>query len=124
MELKKTVTFETPEIYVNCYGDKDAVVELETFWDAHAEMELEALVSDVGIEMLAGRIEGSATMAHHPVPKPVQPKSLHDLGFCVSRNREKCQIFLFQRAVSAIFFAEGALSAGVSSRPDGGTLPF
>ena len=64
--------------------------------------ELDAL-SGSKTEQQADRASyGSVTVAHHPVPKPTQLKPLCEQGFHISRNREKHQVFLLQRAVSAI----------------------
>lgn len=60
MELKKTATFETPAIYVNCYGERNAVGKLAEFWDSHAAQGSCDFVNDVAIEMLMNRIEGFA----------------------------------------------------------------
>ena len=60
MERQRTVTFETPCIYINCYGKGDAVSELEAFWDLHVNQESCDFVTDVAIEMLLNRIEGFA----------------------------------------------------------------
>lgn len=45
----------------------------------------------------------SATMADYLVLKPMHPKTAHELGRCISKYRKICLVFLFQRAVSAIF---------------------
>lgn len=60
MERQRTVTFETPCICVNCYGNGNAVNELEAFWDLHVKQESCDFVADVTIEMLLNRIEGFA----------------------------------------------------------------
>lgn len=69
MELKKTATFETPAIYVNCYGERNAVGKLAEFWDSHAAQGSCDFVNDVAIEMLMNRIEGFA-IARDPAGKP------------------------------------------------------
>ena len=42
-------------------------------------------------------------MADYLVLKPMHPKTAHELGRCISKYRKICLVFLFQRAVSAIF---------------------
>ena len=37
------------------------------------------------------------------VLKLMHPKTAHELGRCISKYRKICLVFLFQRAVSAIF---------------------
>lgn len=69
MELKKTATFETPAIYVNCYGERNAVGKLAKFWDSHAAQGSCDFVNDVAIEMLMNRIEGFA-IARDPAGEP------------------------------------------------------
>lgn len=69
MELKKTATFETPAIYVNCYGERNAVGKLAEFWDSHAAQGSCDFVNDVAIEMLMNRIEGFA-IAMDPAGEP------------------------------------------------------
>lgn len=69
MELKKTATFETPAIYVNCYGERNAVGKLAEFWDSHAAQGSCDFVNDVAIEMLMNRIEGFA-IARDPAGEP------------------------------------------------------
>ena len=47
--------------------------------------------------------EGSVTMVDCLVLKLMHPKTAHELGRCISKYRKICLVFLFQRAVSAIF---------------------
>lgn len=42
-------------------------------------------------------------MADYLVLKLMHPKTAHELGRCISKYRKICLVFLFQRAVSAIF---------------------
>ena len=46
---------------------------------------------------------GSVTMVDCLVLKLMHPKTAHELGRCISKYRKICLVFLFQRAVSAIF---------------------
>ena len=61
----------------------------------------------------------SATMADYLVLKLIHPKTAHELGRCISKYRKICLVFLFQRAVSAIFSWK-VRSPQAYSRPDGG----
>lgn len=45
----------------------------------------------------------SVTMVDCLVLKLMHPKTAHELGRCISKYRKICLVFLFQRAVSAIF---------------------
>lgn len=58
------------------------------------------------LERATGRFQNapcSATMADCLVLKLMHPKTAHELGRCISKYRKICLVFLFQRAVSAIF---------------------
>lgn len=73
------------------------------------------------LERATGRSQNapcSVTMVDCLVLKLMHPKTAHELGRCISKYRKICLVFLFQRAVSAIFSWK-ALSTGVYSRPDG-----
>lgn len=39
MERQKTATFETPGVYINCYGPEPAIDDLLAFWELHSERE-------------------------------------------------------------------------------------
>lgn len=62
---------------------------------------------------------GSVTMVDCLVLKLMHPKTAHELGRCISKYRKICLVFLFQRAVSAIFSWK-VRSPQAYSRPDGG----
>ena len=67
----------------------------------------------------ASDLRGSATMADYLVLKLIHPKTAHELGRCISKYRKICLVFLFQRAVSAIFSWK-VRSPQAYSRPDSG----